>query len=193
MMTCGMVSVLFARRDSYYKSLGVGVDVWDVDRDAMKWPGGNSLIAHPPCRLWGRMRQFAKADNVEIEKQYAIFSVEQVRRFGGVLEHPYKSTLWELARLPAPGKRDEYMGWTLPVNQHQFGHRAEKKTWLYIVGCEPKDIPDMPLVLGRASHCIRPTKNYPRLPTVTKAEREHTPVEFAKWLIALADLCVTDT
>ena len=33
------------------------------------------------------------------------------------------------------------------------GHRAQKKTLLYIVGCEPGDIPPMPLQLG-SSECV---------------------------------------
>ncbi len=33
------VAVLFARQDSVYKQLP-GTDVWDIDRDARKWPGG---------------------------------------------------------------------------------------------------------------------------------------------------------
>ncbi|WP_020413146.1 hypothetical protein [Microbulbifer variabilis] len=177
------VSVLFARKDSNYKSLD-GIDVWDAERDARKWPGGNALITHPPCRLWGRLRQFAKGS--EDEKELAIFAVEQIRLWGGVLEHPAYSTLWKAASLPVPGRRDKFGGWTLPVHQHWWGHRAEKATWLYVLGCESVELPDIPLVLGKATHCIRPTKGYPRLPSVTKAEREHTPLEFARWLVEVA-------
>jgi hypothetical protein len=180
------VSVLFARSDSVYKTLP-GCDVWDEERNALNWPGGNPVVAHPPCRAWGRLRQFSKAKDGE--KELALWAVEQVRTYGGVLEHPAQSTLWEAAGLPAPGYRDEFGGWTLPIHQHSFGHRAEKKTWLYICGCEPQDIPEMPLVLGKATHCIRPTKSYPRLPSVTKAEREHTPEDLAKWLVALSRRC----
>jgi len=56
------VAVLFARADSHYKALP-GVDVWDEARDARKWPGGAPLVAHPPCRLWAKLRQFAKASS----------------------------------------------------------------------------------------------------------------------------------
>lgn len=31
------------------------VDCWDMERDALNWPGGNSVIAHPPCRAWGQL------------------------------------------------------------------------------------------------------------------------------------------
>ncbi|WP_444931530.1 hypothetical protein [Microbulbifer sp. SSSA002] len=177
------IAVLFARQDSNYKSIE-GVDVWDAERDARRWPGGSSLIAHPPCRLWGRLRQFAKGS--EDEKELAIFAIGKIQKWGGVLEHPAYSTLWKSEGLPLPGSRDQFDGWTLPVHQHWWGHRAEKATWLYVVGVEPKDMPEIPLVLGKATHCIRPTKSYPRLPSVTKAEREHTPIDFAHWLVEVA-------
>jgi hypothetical protein len=35
-----MVAVLFARADSVYKALD-GCDVWDIERDARRWPGGS--------------------------------------------------------------------------------------------------------------------------------------------------------
>ena len=57
------------------------------------------------------------------------------------------------------------------------------------MGCEPRDIPEVPMLLGRPTHCIRPTKSYPRLPSVTKSEREHTPPAFAVWLVELAAKC----
>ncbi len=181
------VSVLFARSDSNYKTLP-GCDVWDIDRDARCWPGGSPVVAHPPCRAWGRLRQFAKPR--PDEKQLAILAVSHVRQFGGVLEHPAESSLWLECRLPRPGEfPDEFGGWTLEIQQFHFGHRAEKLTWLYIVGCDPSGIPSIPIREGRATHCIRPTKSYPRLPSVTKAEREHTPPQLAAWLCDLARRC----
>lgn len=192
-----MVTVLFARSDSVYKSLP-GCDVWDAERDARRWPGGSPVVAHPPCRAWGRLRALAnpRAD----EKQLAIFAVSQVRKFGGVLEHPARSTLWPAADLPAPGQWDEFGGWTLPVFQSSFGHRAEKPTYLYIVGCAPGDVPSFPLALGEASHVIGAPgrrRDGSRLhkgdagwrPEVSKAEREATPEPFARWLVDLALRC----
>jgi len=180
------VAVLFARADSNYKALDC--DVWDAERDALRWPGGVPIVAHPPCRAWGRLRQFAKPR--PNEKELGLFAVAQVRKWGGVLEHPAESTLFDACGLPEPGQgRDEFGGWTLGIQQHDFGHRAEKKTWLYVVGCDPRDIPALPLPLTKATHCIRPTKNYPRLPSVTKAEREHTPPALAMWLVELAARC----
>jgi hypothetical protein len=180
------VAVLFARADSIYKQLP-GTDVYDIERDALTFPGGMPIVAHPPCRAWGLLRQFSKPRDGE--KELALWAVDQIRRCGGVLEHPAGSTLWPAAGLPEPGKRDQWGGWTLVVYQHWFGHRAEKATRLYIVGCFPADIPDIPMRLDKPTHCIRPTKSYPRLPSVTKAEREHTPTDFAVWLLDLARRC----
>lgn len=187
------VAVLFARSDSVYKSLP-GCDVYDKDRDAMNFQGGKSVVAHPPCRLWGQLAN--KATRAEPgEKKLAIWSVDQVRRYGGVLEHPASSRLWSEAKLPEPGQVDEYGGWTLPIMQKDWGHRAMKKTRLYIVGVNPREIPALPLRLGEATHVVSsgyakgPHRHRSMKPEITKAEREHTPVALAEWLVELARRC----
>ena len=183
------VAVLFARADSHYKTLP-GCDVWDEARDARKWPGGAPVVAHPPCRLWAKLRQFAKANDPEMERQLAIDAVARVRRFGGVLEHPAESTLLGCVGLPTPGRApDAYGGWTAEVRQCDWGHKAEKRTWLYIVGCHPDDLPAMP-PRGEPTGVIKPQRGVPRtLKIVTKAEREHTPPQLAAWLVELARRC----
>ena len=177
------VAVLFARRDSIYKSLP-GLDVWDIDRNALLWPGGCSLIAHPPCRAWGRLRHFAKP--VEGEMELAIWAVEQVRRWGGVLEHPACSLLWSRGGLPKFGDRDVFGGWTLGISQWWFGHKADKPTWLYIVGCQPSNLQLIPLRLGEPEFVIQTSVRVNPRPRVSKAEREHTPLALALWLIDVA-------
>jgi hypothetical protein len=79
------------------------------------------------------------------ERELAFFAVEVVRAYGGVLEHPARSKLWPEYKLPRPGHTDSFGGFTLPVDQHWFGHRAKKATFLYIVGTSPKDLPPIPL------------------------------------------------
>lgn len=180
------VAVLFARADSIYKTLP-GCDVWDAGRDARQWPGGSPVVAHPPCRAWGRLSHMAKPR--PDEKDLARYAVRQVREWGGALEHPKGSALWADQGLPAPGCRDAFGGWTLPIFQMWFGHRAEKATLIYIVGCKPLDIPAVPFVMGEATHTIGSSHRRQRLrfrPEVTKAEREHTPLALAEWLIELA-------
>ena len=152
------------------------------------------MVAHPPCRAWGRLRHMANPR--PDEKNLARLAVALVREFGGVLEHPAWSTLWDAQKLPLPGARDQYGGWTLPISQYWWGHKAEKKTWLYIVGCEPKDIPQLPMALGDAPMVVgNGTTNHPQRgdrgwrPEIPRAEREHTPPEFAEWLVELARRC----
>jgi hypothetical protein len=187
MLEMALVAVLFARSDSNYKAMP-GCDVFDIDRDARTFAGGMPVVAHPPCRAWGRMRQFAQPR--DDEKELARYAVANIRRFGGVLEHPAESTLWADQMLPRPGRApDAFGGWTMTFDQFHFGHRAEKSTWLYIVGLHPDELPPMPRRDGSPTHCIRPTKSYPRLPSVTKAEREHTPPALAVWLVQLASRC----
>lgn len=179
------VAVLFAREDSIYK-LMPECDVWDRIRDARNFPGGTSVIAHPPCRLWGRLRHFAKV--VPGEKELAIWAVEQVRKWGGVLEHPFRSTLWDGAALPRPGIVDSFGGWTAAIPQFWLGHKAEKATWFYIVGCEPDELPEVPLVLGEPIYVVQSRKRIAYRPHIPKADRERTPFEAARWLISIAQI-----
>jgi hypothetical protein len=181
------VAVLFARQDSCYKQLPE-CDVYDIDRDARTWAGGTPIVAHPPCRSWSRMRTFAKP-RVD-EKALAPFAVDCVRRFGGVVEHPHGSALWPTLGLPRPGEpADEFGGWTLCVDQFWWGHRARKRTLLYIVGVAPRDLPAMPLQLGEAPAVVGLWSGRDRSrarPGLSLAEREHSPPAFAAWLVDLA-------
>lgn len=192
-----MIAVLFARADSCYKKIP-GCDVWDEARNALLWPGGSPVIAHPPCRAWGSLRFLANP--VPGEKELALWAVAQVQKFGGILEHPKRSQLWPEAGLPQPMTRDKFGGWTLPIFQSSFGHKAEKATLLYIVGCEPADLPIMPIILGPARFVIASSgRNRKGLrlhkgdagwrPECTKAEREHTPPDLAAWLVETARRC----
>lgn len=182
------VAILFARADSVYKTLP-GCDVYDIDRDARTWPGGCPVVAHPPCRAWGSLRHFAKPR--PHEKDLAPWAVEQVRQFGGVLEHPAASSLFPHMGMPLGNRIDAWGGFTMPVWQSWFGHRADKATRLYIVGIGPRDVPAFPLKLGIATHVISPShniragdRNY--RPQLRKPEREHTPIDLAAWLVDLA-------
>ena len=103
------VAVLFARRGSIYNRFAQA-DVFDLGRDALTFGGGCPVIAHPPCRAWGRLRHLSKHAMGELE--LAHFAVRAVRFNGGVLEHPEASTLWRVAQLPRPGTVDAVGGWT---------------------------------------------------------------------------------
>lgn len=194
------VAALFVRHNSVYKTMP-GVDAWDKDRDARNWEGGCPLVAHPPCAQWGTLSHMSTHNPAE--KELAVRAVGLIRRWGGVLEHPVRSKLWAFLGLPRGTVPDEFGGWTLTVSQQWWGHRAEKQTNLYIVGCAPDAIPPLPYVMGEASHICaggaaataeeaKRRRQCPpefRRPSITHAEREHTPPAFAAWLVELANRC----
>ena len=189
------VAALFVRPDSVYKQMP-GIDAWDELRDARRYKGPHPVVAHPPCRLWSCMKHFSTAPLSE--KSLAYVAIKAVRSFGGVLEHPKGSSLWKEAPLPLVGELDGWGGYTIEVEQFWFGHKAEKKTLLYIVGCPKERLPTMPVRFGEPTHVIdRPgrtrKKHRPNSagykPWVSKSEREHSPPAFAAWLIEVARRC----
>ena len=93
------------------------------DRDATLYSGPYPVIAHPPCGPWGRFSWNYKGG--EGSRNCAIRAVEQVRSFGGVLEHPANSKLWIDQTLPEPNTDpDRFGGYTVRVNQCDWGHPA---------------------------------------------------------------------
>ncbi|HRQ88093.1 MAG TPA: hypothetical protein PLA50_04805 [Bacteroidia bacterium] len=187
---CPIVSVLFCCDLSPYKLLP-GVDVWDRKRDARRFVGAGPVIAHPPCRTWGRLRTVATRAP-EDEHDLGPWAVEQVRRCGGVLEHPAGSTLFRECGCGADGDA----GWIAEVDQWHWGHACGKPTKLYIVGCEPGEMPPMPRREGVPDRCISQGKGirlgHPKFRSrVTQWEREATPPAFAAWLVDLASRCRT--
>lgn len=184
------IAALFVRPDSIYHSLP-GIDAYDMHRDARTWPGGCPVIAHPPCRSWGKLAHLSKAPPEE--KDLALWAVRMVRQWGGILEHPASSKLWPAASLPAPGTFDRYNGWTFCVDQSWWGHLAPKRTLLYIVGCAPSLIPPYSPPFTPAPRRVNPSRTGPtsHLLHISKQDREHTPPMFASWLVALARRCHT--
>lgn len=162
--------VLFGRKNSVYRRFGL--DVFDVRRDARTYTGSSPVIAHSPCRGWGKLRHMS--NHLPGELELAHLAVAAVRRCGGVLEHPAHSHLWPAAGLPFPGEKDSFGGFTLPILQSWFGHEAPKATWLYFVGLSPVDLPPLPFALGIPSG---------RVEFMSTAKREATPPALAKWLI----------
>ena len=182
-----MITVLFARKDSIYKSMGL--DVWDIDRDAMNFDGSNPVIAHPPCRMWSILSHFAKPRPGE--ENTAFHAIDRVRQNGGILEHPAYSKLWKVAGLPRPGAGcDEFGGYTIDIDQSWFGHKAKKKTWLYIVGIKPSELPLIPLSFDAIQYVVTTSKrkHETSMKRLGQADREHTPEKLAKWLIETAKL-----
>lgn len=137
------VAALYVMPDGPYANLP-DVDLWDEKRDARLYQGPYPAVAHPPCERWGRYwgggpmlhgteRQKIKGDDGGCFA-HALWAV---RTFGGVIEHPEGSHAWGwfgIRRPPQSGgwvDADEFGGLTCCVAQGNYGHRAQKLTWLY--------------------------------------------------------------
>lgn len=173
-------AILYARKNSIYKDLPA-VDVYDETRDARTFPNDLPIVAHPPCRLFGKLKHMSKAP-IE-EKQLAYHAVESIKKCGGILEHPAFSTLWQEMELPLPSDSitDFSNGFTIGIKQYDFGHKCEKNTWLYINGIKPVDLPSPHLKLGTAAERIGDSGSM--------KTREGTPIQLAEYLIKIAILC----
>jgi hypothetical protein len=53
------VAVLFVRADSVYKMLA-GCDVWDIERDARRWPGVGTCSSPPSVQGMGEIAPICK-------------------------------------------------------------------------------------------------------------------------------------
>jgi len=163
------------------------VDCWGVERDATTYAGPCPVVAHPPCGAWGRY--FYKAHD---DGHTGPIAARQVREFGGVLEHPRNSTLWKHCQMPAPGQfPDEHGGYTIAVLQCDWGHVATKHTWLYIVGCDIRNLPPMPARRPPVQAPYRKPNGRLSSPLerMKKSARHLTPPAFAAWLVELASRC----
>lgn len=142
------IAALYVQTNGSYYGLP-GVEPYDEARDARLYHGPYPVVAHPPCQRYGRFWK-GQPGNIKrgiVERKgddggcfkSALFDV---RRFGGVLEHPEGSHAWEIFGLKKPPRKggwiqaDEY-GWTCRVEQGQYGHYCPKGTWLYVVGVHP--------------------------------------------------------
>lgn len=165
------------------------VDCWGVERDAITYAGPWPVVAHPPCGPWSRLRHMCGPEMLAQEGLGPI-AVEQVRRWGGVLEHPAFSRLWTHCGLPTPGMfPDSHGGYTIHVEQWLWGHRAVKPTWLYIVGCDVPPMPPTPDTPrppsgGRAA-TQRDRSTRSMLERLPRSQRPVTPPAFAEWLVQM--------
>lgn len=150
---------LFTCASSPY--LWLGVECYDLARNALTFDGPNRVICHPPCRTWGRFKAVAKG--LAGERELALWAMDLVRRNGGVLEHPASSGLWKHL---LPGDS------TITVPQCDWGHRAQKMTTLFYAGLGPMPPRPHPYV-GR----LVPVE------LMGRHERERTPAAFAEWLV----------
>lgn len=157
---------------------------YDEARDARTYAGPWPVVAHPPCGPWGPMRRLCR----ERDRACAPLAVELVRRWGGVLEHPYGSYLWRECQLPRPGELpDAFGGRAYQVRQVAWGHKCAKPTWLYVVGVRPGLVLEGLRTGGVPTHRVTSGPRMMSRPSASRKARTLTPRPFAEWLVSLAD------
>lgn len=144
-----MIAALYVESGGAYFGLD-GVSPWALGRDARNYRGPHPVVAHPPCKRWGRY--WPGGPSVHRRKMLGddagcfAAALWAVRTFGGVIEHPEASHAWRWFGLAPPPKAggwveaDALGGFTCCVEQGHYGHPMRKATWLYAFGV---DLPDM--------------------------------------------------
>ena len=196
------VAALFVMPDGpYYANIGT-IEPWGLpDRDARDYRGPHPVIAHPPCKRWGRYWSGGPSARVRRELgdddgcfAYALYAV---RRWGGIVEHPEASHAWAvhgIARPPKGGgwiEADRLGGRTSCVEQGHYGHRARKATWLYAYRVATPEL-TWGKAPGRArlddgchSAAERASGQGAGRTRITARECAETPPEFARLLIGM--------
>lgn len=174
-----MIAALYVETDGVYFDLE-GVDPWDISRDARGYAGPHAVVAHPPCERWGRYWPGGPSAKVrrKLGDDNGCFyaALRDIRRFGGILEHPEATHAWRAFGLAAPPRKGGWIpagdgiGWTCCVEQGHYGHRARKATWLYAVRCK---LPE--LRWGKAEGKIRLDQGHHN-----RAERDANPAKHAR-------------
>jgi hypothetical protein len=141
----GVIAALYVQTGGCYFGLP-DVDPWDEARDARMYSGPWPVVAHPPCQRWGKLwagqplhikltgERKVKGDDGGCFKA----ALAAVRKWGGVLEHPWGSHAWPHFEIPVPPRHGGWIaadmfgiGWTCCVEQGRYGHYARKPTLLY--------------------------------------------------------------
>ena len=172
-----MYTALFVRKDSSYKNRDTW-DVYDEDRDALTYDSSSPVVCHPPCRTWGRLSHLATNARPN-EASLALWSIKKIRLNGGILEHPAGSRLFG-KHLPDVGETDDHGGFTILIDQYDFGHVAHKKTKLYICGIDRSQLPELPPEDKTLHYCEKGKLrsicgNVKGTTRCTQYQREYTP------------------
>jgi len=203
-----MIAALYVETDGAYFGLD-GVEPWDEAKDARRYTGPLPVVAHPPCQRWGKFwagQPLWIARTGERKKKgddggcFAA-ALESVRRFGGVLEHPWGSHAWPHFGLAVPPRTggwvaaDECGGWTCCVEQGRYGHYARKPTLLYAVATERPELrwgksaaifPQWAIDKYGLEKCKRAGELAFKGGGTNSTPRIHTPPEFRDLLLAIA-------
>lgn len=198
------VAALYVDPAGVYANLP-GVEVWDEGRDARRYAGPWPVVAHPPCARWCRLAGLVEARwGYRRGEDGGCFAaaLHAVRTWGGVLEHPAYSDAWDAYGLPEPLTVYGWTGgtcggWSTYVEQHRYGHKAKKATWLYAYGVE---LPDLEWGFvhdhkagALVSWCGNHTSIWDKRDRVSKKAASATAPAFRDVLLAMARSAATVT
>lgn len=182
-----MIAALYIDPRGPYPTMLGAAACWDETRDATRYEGPHAVIAHPPCGPWSRMRHLYEG----AEHDAGVRAIAQVRAYGGVLEQPAHSKLFEACGVP---RADVYA-----VDQCDWGHVARKTTWLYVVGVPrtvvlagiaarpfPGAVPTHWCSGSRGKSSREGSPVPPGIKVCSAQQRRRTPPLFAAWLASLA-------
>ena len=171
-------AALFVRADSAYKNRAA-FDCWDAERDATKFDGEMPVVCHPPCRAWGKLAHMAT--NVrDGEPELAFLAIDIIRKNGGILEHPDGSKLFPKHLPDANEFPDKFGGFSILIDQYDFGHVAHKPTKLYFCGLTIDQLPTLPPKDDSLHYCEKGflrsiAGNVSGTIRCTQYQREYTP------------------
>lgn len=138
-----MITALYVETGGSYFNVP-GVDPWDEPRDARKCDGPYPAVAHPPCQRWGKLwagqplwiKRTGERKIKGDDGGCFAHALAYIRKWGGILEHPWRSHAWPHFNLNVPPRAggwiaaDFHGGWTCCVEQGRYGHYARKPTLL---------------------------------------------------------------
>lgn len=198
------VAALFVETNGVYYGLS-DVDPWDIKRDARRYAGPHPVVAHPPCSRWCRLAGLVEArwgHKRGDDGGCFASALANVRRVGGVLEHPAYSDAWAAFGINTPPtgsgwvNADMLGGWTCYVEQGRYGHPAKKATWLYAFGVELPSLrwghvpdADVKALVSWCGNRVRSGENRPR---VGKHAASRSPIEFRDVLLNIARTARTE-
>ena len=177
------VVALFVEPDGVYPSLLE--DWYDASRDAFSYEGSTAAVCHPPCDGWGayatmplRLRAGKGAGDYGEFK----FSLDTVRRVGGLIEHPARSKAFQAFGLGIPRRSislsDDGIGYIAEFDQGMYGHRCPKPTWIYFVVSS----------VDRVKIDFRRSFAVERIQRTQYGKRQYTPVLAASLFIEIASM-----
>lgn len=135
------VAALYVLATGPYSKIA-GVDCWDKERDANNYKGPHPVVAHPPCNRWGLFwagnpLQERKRDFGDDGGSFSS-AVSFVRKYGGVLEHPFTSYAFSEFGIKKPKAltgvwepAGDWQGFVCYVEQGSYGNETRKPTILY--------------------------------------------------------------